>query len=589
MLVVVLLCLLLLAIHGDSDESDAPSISLEDPIIPADRRIDWKVGIPGGIPADRPVWKSVTDVPYSADPTGATDSSPAFNRALADMPEHHALYVPEGTYRLDSSIIWQDKGDNKTIRGAGPGSAKLLFYVGMIEMGPASAEAHTGLDLDTKTNGLSIDADLSVDAVKGETHVHLSALPSWVKPGHLYIIDQLDDPSFVRNGGSEGSSHPREGTGNGPRGLGHIVKVTSTQRSGPSDYQVNFEIPLYYGFRTSQQAQIAMAGYDATSAAPLSACGVEDLYLEGKHAVGWSRGSAGHLIRMDSCMHCWVKNIESYNVPANCHVWASFCYGLEVRDSYFHDSHAYGGGEAYGVAFYNVTSASLVENNIFKHLHCPTMACYGASGNVFGYNYVFEGAASSSQFCGISTHATHAYMNLWEGNNSDKALADWTHGSSSHNTLFRNRLRGYEPGGRYDQCAVHIAYYNRTWSVIGNVLGTPGYHTIHERSNGEPDDSRADRVIYRLGYRGKWDQPPHDDLATMDLLRHGNWDSVTQSVKWDPQITSQELPKSCYLSSKPAFLGDLPWPAFGPDVPECMASKIPAQIRYERMSGAGAA
>jgi len=582
MLMLLALALLLtIAIAASSDGGSAQTG--RDAIIPADRRIDWsKVGIPGGIPADRPVWKNVTDPPYNADPTGCDDCTSAFNQALADMPGHHALFVPAGTYRLDGSIEWHDKGNNKTLRGAGPGLSKLLFHGGLIKMGPASAETRTGLDLDTKTNGLSMDADLSADGVKGESHIHLAELPSWVKAGHLYIIDQLDDPSFVRNIGSEGSQHPREGTGNGPRGLGQIVKITSTQQNGPADYQVNFEIPLYYGFQVSQQAQMAMAGYDVNSAAPLANCGIEDLYLEGRHAFGWSRGHSGHFFRMDSCMYCWVKNIEGYNVPANCHVWASFCYGLEVRDSYFHDAHAYGGGEAYGVALYNDTSACLVENNIFKHLHCPMMACYGASGNVFAYNYILEGAASSGQFCGISTHATHAYMNLWEGNHGDKALADWTHGSGSHNTLLRNKLRGCEPGGRWDQSAVDIAYYNRKWSVLGNILGTVGYHTIYEHSNGEPDNASVDRVIYRLGY--SYDKKlgnPVDDQATMALIRHGNWDAVTRSVKWDPGIASRTLPCSCYLSGRPAFFGDLPWPAYGPDVP-WEVNKIPAQVRYER-------
>lgn len=55
--------------------------------------------------------------PYGANPTGARDSSAAFNQALSDMPERHALYVPPGTYRLDSSIHWKVKGNDKTLHG----------------------------------------------------------------------------------------------------------------------------------------------------------------------------------------------------------------------------------------------------------------------------------------------------------------------------------------------------------------------------------------------------------------------------------------------------------------------------------------
>ena len=549
-------------------------------MLPADRRVDWIVGVADGIPMDRPVWKNVTDAPYDADPTGGRDSAPAFNRALKDMPENHALFVPPGTYRLDGSIRWKGKGNHKTLRGAGPGS-RLLFYGGLIDMGPGAPQERTGLDLNARRDGLTIDADLSQDAVKGETHIHLASPLPWVKPGHLYIIDQLDDPDFVRTGGVEGSAHPRERTGNGPRGLGQIVRVTSTQQNNPSDFQVNFEIPLYYGFRTSQQAQIAMAGYDAESESPLSGCGIEDLHMEGKYATGWAKGVPGHFIRMDSCANCWVKNVEGDNVPANCHVWASFCYRLEIRDSCFHDAHGYGGGEAYGVALYNVTSASLVENNILKHLHGPLVACYGASGNVFGYNYEFDGASESiASSLALSSHGTHAYMNLWEGNHAVKMLADWIHGSASHGILYRNRLVGYEPRDPNDHTPVGLEYYCRKWSMIGNVLGISGFHTLYEKADGEPG-TPLERVIYKLGYRNNFacSQPPYDDLKTLDLLRHGNWDAATGSVTWDPGIPDHDLPPSLYLKAKPAWFGDLPWPVFGPDVPG-LEKRLPAQVRF---------
>ncbi len=549
-------------------------------VLPEDRRVEWIVGIPGGIPTDWPVWKKVTDAPYGADPTGRRESARAFNQALADMPEGHVLFVPEGTYRLDSSIQWRGESSRRTLRGAGPGRTRLLFYWGMLEMGPGVPPGRSGLDVNARRNGLTVDVDLSQDAVKGETHIHLAELPPWVRPGHLYIVDQLDDPSFVKGAGVEGSAHPREVTGNGPRGLGQLVLVTSVQRNALGDAQVNFEIPLYYGFEVAYQAQLAMAGYDAESEVPLAECGIEDLGLEGKHAMGWSKGHAGHLIRMDSCRSCWVKNVDCYNVPKNCHLWASFCYRLEIRDSYFHDSHGYEGGEAYGIAFYNVTCASLVENNILRQLHGALGAHYGSSGNVFGYNYVIEGAAASiASAIALSTHAHHSYTNLFEGNYAAKMLADWIHGSNSHGTLFRNRLLGYEPRDPNDHTPVGLEYYCRKWNVVGNVLGVLGFHTVYEKANGEPGDP-TERVIYKLGYRNGYacSQPPFDDLATLDVLRHGNWDAATGSVRWDPGAAGRALPPSLYLEGKPVWFGDLPWPVYGPDV-HGFAGKLPAEVR----------
>jgi hypothetical protein len=36
-------------------------------------------------------------------------------------------------------------------------------------------------------------------------------------------------------------------------------------------------------------------------------------------------------------------------------------------------------------------------------------------------------------------------------------------------------------------------------------------------------------------------------------LRHGNFDHLTNTVKWDPAIPNRTLPDSLYLSGKPAF------------------------------------
>ena len=37
-------------------------------------------------------------------------------------------------------------------------------------------------------------------------------------------------------------------------------------------------------------------------------------------------------------------------------------------------------------------------------------------------------------------HAPHPYMNLFEGNYGSTVCFDFIHGSSSHNTLFRNYI-----------------------------------------------------------------------------------------------------------------------------------------------------
>ena len=49
-------------------------------------------------------------------------------------------------------------------------------------------------------------------------------------------------------------------------------------------------------------------------------------------------------------------------------------------------------------------------------------------------------------------------------------------------------------------------------------------------------------------------------------LRHGNFDDITYTVKWDPAITNRVLPNWLYLTEKPAFFdagSGYTWPSSG--------------------------
>src|SRR3984893_8309925 len=91
--------------------------------------------------------------------------------------------------------------------------------------------------------------------------------------------------------------------------------------------------------------------------------------------------------------------------------------------------------------------------------------------------------------------------------------------------------------------------YSYWMSFVGNVLGAPGQMAgwVYETNS-----SVAKPGIWMLG----WDSVkpyPTDALVSATTLRHGNFDYVTNSVKWDPAITNHTLPNSLYLARKPAF------------------------------------
>ena len=59
-----------------------------------------------------------------------------------------------------------------------------------------------------------------------------------------------------------------------------------------------------------------------------------------------------------------------------------------------------------------------------------------------------------------------------------------------------------------------------------------------------------------------------------------NYDYVTSSVHWDPEIADHDLPSSLYLTHKPAFFGDMTWPWVDPTGAQQLHT-LPAKARYD--------
>src|SRR5262249_36251149 len=139
---------------------------------------------------------------------------------------------------------------------------------------------------------------------------------------------------------------------------------------------------------------------------------------------------------------------------------------------------------------------------------------------------------------------------------------------------------GWEQGKTSNTYAVALEAMNRDVNIVGNVLGKLGYHDTYECANAT---CNTDTAIYYLGYEGTGGSlSGYDSMVPSTLLRHGNYDYATQSITWDPAITSTALPPSLYLSAKPAWFGDRPWPAIDPFEPNAAddITRIPAGYRF---------
>jgi hypothetical protein len=321
--------------------------------------------------------------------------------------------------------------------------------------------------------------------------------------------------------------------------------------------------------------------------------GIEELLLDQSANTGGNTGTGG--IVMYDCFGCWAKAVAETDAWLN-HVWLFQSAQDTIESGYFYGVHSGGGIESYGVESY-MASNNLIQNNIFQQISAPFMGG-PTEGTVFAYNYALNdpsGAASVLSAMVWATHDVDQYS-LFEGNIGPQGRADSTFANGDFNTFFRNRFTGadYADGQQKSVYTypVGLEFWNRFYNLIGNVLGTNGYHNNYESSPNVCGSScnNASASIYVFGFAGAANQtctnstycPPDSNVATT-VMRWGNYDTVNAAVRFaNSEVPSglaqyanavpgsQALPASFYLNSVPSFFntpqGTLTWPLIGPDV-----------------------
>jgi len=517
--------------------------------VPADKRIIWSAGLDseGGIPN----YPSVTCAGAVGD--GVQEAGAAIQACINSAAAQTAVYLPAGTYKASTTISMKS---NVVLRGAGPGNTLIKLYNGAYISFSGGGSSGSNIDI--------------VSGYGKDSTVLTLASTTGLAANDYVSIFQDDDPSIV-----DASKCSWCGEDNG---LGHNLQQYS-KITAVNGNQITISPGLYYGMSPAFNPQVKEVGFS------LSKAGLEDLKIE-------LTTNTGYMVRSRSSRNCWIKNIESYNGGAssgNAHVRLEFSYGWEVRDSYFHDGHGYGSGQNYGFWLLYWNSNHKVENNIFYSVRHGVNFEGGGSGCAILYNF-FDGGKESEDLTFLSAdlnpnHGPHPHMNLYEGNVAAKITQDYTMGSSSHNVAFRNWARGYRsnPSFSWGVWAIDTQKYNRYMSFVGNVVGMPNWSSGTVIANGNADPSG--KTAFRFGGTG---EPGSygDALAFSTAILHANYDYITDGVaNWDGG-SDHVLKSSMYYASKPAFFGNVPWPAIGPDVTG-YANKIPAQIRYEQINSGG--
>jgi hypothetical protein len=145
------------------------------------------------------------------------------------------------------------------------------------------------------------------------------------------------------------------------------------------------------------------------------------------------------------------------------------------------------------------------------------------------------------------------------------------------NTLFRNRLTGWEAGKKNNLIPIRIDSYKRYCNIMGNVLGTQGITTKYQTAAPYGYGS-----VYSLG-NGNTEGAvgvPADTMVAYTIMRWGNYDVVNDSARWtasevpgaigtyaNPVPADHVLPASFFSSGRPAWWPvGIAWPPIGPDV-----------------------
>jgi PKD repeat protein len=553
---------------GSNSVSQSITVISVSGIIPADRLIDWsRAGVwengIKGIPNRTTIFCNVkTSIPGStliAKGDGIQDDTAALRAAISNCPVGQVVFIPQGIYRISNSLPI-NKGI--VVRGEGWDKTKIIQY----------SSKNT---FDIYNYGTENITNLTAGYSKGSDTVVVSDASS-LNVNDPVLIDQKNDPELVSSVGTGGYCSWC-GLDNGTRSMGEIKLIKA--KNGNT---LTLNNPLYYNYKSQYLPRlIQLAG--APPYAPVRYAGIEDLYIE--YAAGTSAGNA---IIMRYSIYCWVKGVESCNTT-QLHIAISYgSYGNEVRYSYVHGVQPgnFTASRGYGISMDGNTTDNLIEDNILYFLHGPVIiGSMGGAGNVVAYNY-FEKTSHDGNpnwfMASSGTHGAHTYMNLWEGNVMERMDFDDYWGSGSHNMIFRNWISG-KTSVTQNLITVDVLSLNYYLTFVGNVLGSIGQTGTVEQIPFLGFDNN--RVIWKVGFAGANTGMPTDLKVAQTIIRHGNFDYISGTTSWDAYIASRSIPDSLYLSSKPAWFRDLPWPPFKPDSQDFnpnSLNKIPAQVRFGR-------
>lgn len=493
---------------------------------------------------------------------GVADDAPAINCALQNCPDGQYIYIPTGSYRLNSAISKTGINyfDNVQhpysilIKGNGPANTKLYFYGAgtAISLLPAALNART--------------MPVASGNTRGSTSLVVGSIDPYLAVNTYVVVNRLNSEAITDRtlGASEMPGGYMTNTAS------QIVKVTNI-----SGNTLTITPALNEGYASDYVSIGISAPYRS---------GIQDLYIENKTNNG------GHNILIQYGQECWVKNVES-NMASKWHIRLQASARCEVRECYMHDGWDGGGDSIYGVGVFQYSCNNLVEDNIAERCRHAYITEYGGQNNVFGYNYSKDpingdhganptgiqggspGQLATDYLMGDTIHhGGEPRYNLFEGNVSGILRLDDVLGGSRYATAFRNHFlrKGLTP-----TIVANFGTDIQQWNYYANLVG----------NEYEAPPAGATAGLRRWGSDGDNPNPVSggpDPRSQSTALIDGETEIATATTTWAG--ADHSLVNSYYLTAKPAWFGTLAWPAFDPTTAATnSATNIPGG--YRRING----
>lgn len=575
------------------------SAQVDTSIVPYEGRTTWAPGIRTAIPARTTNCASIAASTFG---NGTTDASAAIQRAIASCPPGQTVRLSAGLFLVNSYILI-NKGI--TLRGAGPGLTKLVKTNGARRYVDRPIDDGSPIIVVGPNRWPKVDdatsVDLAADAAKGAMSVSVTNANGFA-PGQFVMLDEdeystaswqpvpsrlnsttnstiwaTDRVVFQRHNPAESGVDDQfpeslSWFSRTNRPLNEVKEIVSV-----SSNTITFSTPVHATYTRSRMAQLTRYTGENVH---IRDAGVEDLTVY---------GGGNSNIRFEAAAYSWAKNIEN-TMWLGDGIGVGHGFRVEIRDSIIRDgAWPQPGGGGYALSLSWGSSEVLIENNAVLNVNKVMVVRSCGAGSVVGYNYMDNGYIyTHPDWVEVGLNASHqvgGHHVLFEGNSSFNYDSDNTHGNAFAMTVFRNHLTGRRLSfpGMSNARGIGLMFGSWWHSFIGNVIGEPGrmtgwiYDDPGDGSLGNATSKWAGApAIWRLGYDPThWEQAA-DPKVRSTALRDGNFDYLTGQVRWDR--TPQTLPPSLYLTSKPAFFGDNPWPWVDP-LGATKVGVLPAKLR----------